>query len=96
VVLPAPFGPIKPAIAPLSTFRDTPSTAVMPPKRLETERTSSKMNRLAGRLGLNACILPTHQLRYRRAVFATWQGYLRAARILMTIGSARGTRKPRT
>jgi hypothetical protein len=68
----------------------------MPPKRLETERTSSKMSRVAGGLGLNACILPTHQLRDRRAVFAAWQGHLRAARILMTIGLARGTRKPRT
>src|SRR3981081_1536830 len=32
VVLPAPFGPIRPWMAPFSTSSDTPSTARTPPK----------------------------------------------------------------
>ena len=33
VVLPAPFGPMRPEICPFSTSNDTPSRATMPPKR---------------------------------------------------------------
>src|SRR6478735_5133165 len=36
VVLPAPFGPIRPYIEPRSTSSDTPSTARTPPKCLWT------------------------------------------------------------
>ena len=32
VVLPAPFGPTKPVIEPLSICKSTPSTALIPPK----------------------------------------------------------------
>src|SRR5438132_13301927 len=35
VVLPAPFGPMRPAIVPSSTPRDTSSSATMPPNRRE-------------------------------------------------------------
>src|SRR4051812_48365656 len=35
VVLPAPFGPIRPAIVPSTTSSDTSSSATMPPKRSE-------------------------------------------------------------
>src|SRR5450432_3562863 len=35
VVLPAPFGPIRPAIVPSATSSDTSSSATMPPKRRE-------------------------------------------------------------
>src|SRR3954469_18704382 len=41
VVLPAPFGPIRPTISHSSTFRLTPSMAVRPPKRMVRSRTSS-------------------------------------------------------
>ena len=41
VVLPAPLGPIRPAICPASTPNDTPSRATMPPKRTDTSDTSS-------------------------------------------------------
>src|SRR5258707_15893609 len=41
VVFPAPFGPIKPMISPWPMDRLTSRTAVRPPKRLVTERTSS-------------------------------------------------------
>src|SRR3954469_17412799 len=36
VVLPAPFGPIRPVIAPSSTARLTSLTAMWPPKRTDT------------------------------------------------------------
>ena len=36
VVLPAPLGPIRPAIWPGKTSKLTPSSATMPPKRTET------------------------------------------------------------
>src|SRR5262249_38752754 len=39
VVLPAPLGPIRPAICPVSTSKETPSRATMPPKRTETSHT---------------------------------------------------------
>src|SRR5918994_6277079 len=42
VVLPAPFGPIRPEIWPSSTENDTPSSATIPPKRRVTSRTSSR------------------------------------------------------
>ena len=51
VVLPAPFGPIRPEIWPSSTSNDTPSSATMPPKRRVTSRTS---RRAIGRTTLNA------------------------------------------
>jgi len=41
VVLPEPFGPINAVIEPSATVRSAPSTAVRPPKRLVTPRTSS-------------------------------------------------------
>ena len=34
VVLPAPFGPIKPQIAPRPTSKETSSSAVTPPNRI--------------------------------------------------------------
>ena len=39
VVLPAPFGPIRPQIWPRATSRETPSSATMPPNRTVTSRT---------------------------------------------------------
>src|SRR4051795_9945071 len=41
VVLPAPFGPMRPAISPSSTVSDSSSSARMPPKRRLTLSTSS-------------------------------------------------------
>ena len=40
VVLPAPFGPIRPSRLPSAMVNDTLSSATMPPKRTETSRTS--------------------------------------------------------
>ncbi len=42
VVLPAPFGPIRPQMSPRRTSKLTPSSATMPPKRTVTPRTLSK------------------------------------------------------
>src|SRR3954447_7392012 len=50
VVLPAPFGPMRPVIEPGSADSDASLTAVMPPKRTVTPVTSSKA--MAGHLGL--------------------------------------------
>jgi hypothetical protein len=36
VVLPDPFGPIRPQISPGATSKETPSSATMPPNRIET------------------------------------------------------------
>src|SRR5438094_7768624 len=47
VVLPAPFGPIRPTISPLSTVRSTRLTAASPPKR----RVSSRVSRRATKSG---------------------------------------------
>src|SRR4051794_29129539 len=41
VVLPAPFGPIRPTMLPGATSNDTPSSATMPPKRTATSCTRS-------------------------------------------------------
>jgi hypothetical protein len=41
VVLPAPFGPIRPTVSPGSTSNETPSSATMPPKRRVTFSTVS-------------------------------------------------------
>ena len=41
VVLPAPLGPIRPVIEPLSTVSETPFTATSPPKRLLTATAAS-------------------------------------------------------
>src|SRR5262245_25081335 len=41
VVLPAPFGPMRPVTAPSDAVRSTPSSAVLPPNRTVTPRTSS-------------------------------------------------------
>ena len=41
VVLPAPFGPISPQMAPLATSKLTSSSAVTPPKRIVTPSTAS-------------------------------------------------------
>src|SRR6476646_6172768 len=43
VVLPAPFGPIRPRISPVLMWKDTPSRAVTPPKRSVTSSTSSSL-----------------------------------------------------
>ena len=42
VVLPAPFGPIRPRIAPLCMSNDTRSSAMMPPNTTLTSRTASR------------------------------------------------------
>src|SRR5512139_3291397 len=39
VVLPAPFGPIRPTMRPASTSKETLSSATMPPKRTPTPST---------------------------------------------------------
>src|SRR3954463_6516058 len=41
VLLPEPFGPIRPRISPWSTLNDTLLTAVKPPKRLTSPSTTS-------------------------------------------------------
>src|SRR5262245_15234204 len=41
VVLPAPFGPIRPTMRPGATPKETPSSATMPPKRTRTSCTRS-------------------------------------------------------
>src|SRR5580704_10203087 len=41
VVFPAPFGPIRPTIAPGSSVNETPSIAASPPKRTETPSATS-------------------------------------------------------
>src|SRR3546814_11586052 len=41
VVLPAPFGPMRPAIAPRRTPNETPSSATIPPNVTRTPPTSS-------------------------------------------------------
>src|SRR5271167_4787209 len=38
VVLPAPFGPMRPTISASFTSKETPSSAVMPPNRTRTSR----------------------------------------------------------
>src|SRR5262249_59394819 len=57
VVLPAPFGPIRPVIEPRATSRLAPSSACKPPKRFSTERTvssgSATRDRDAGRSHLD-------------------------------------------
>src|SRR5690349_7611585 len=45
VLLPEPFGPIRPRISPLSTLKDTSLTAVNPPKRLINPLTTSTAER---------------------------------------------------
>src|SRR6266545_7463294 len=45
VVLPAPFGPSTPTISPGFTAMSTESSAVMPPKLIETSRVSSSGSR---------------------------------------------------
>src|SRR5438093_849874 len=44
VVLPAPFGPIRPVTMPSSTSRSTPWSACTPPNRTSTSATSSSAN----------------------------------------------------
>src|SRR5215475_3390795 len=51
VVLPAPLGPMRPAISPRATESDTPSTALIPPKCLDTEWASSMPTLTARRDG---------------------------------------------
>jgi hypothetical protein len=41
VVLPAPFGPIRPTIWPDCTSKETPSSATIPPNRTVRSRTDS-------------------------------------------------------
>ena len=50
VVLPAPFGPIRPEICPDSTSNETPSRATMPPKRNVISRTDSNVATASGSL----------------------------------------------
>src|SRR3954451_2488722 len=45
VVLPAPLGPIRPQICRSSTSKETPATAVTPPKRMTMSWTSSRAMR---------------------------------------------------
>ncbi len=47
VLLPEPFGPIRPRISPLSTLNDTLLTAVKPPKRFTSPFTTSTVDYLA-------------------------------------------------
>src|SRR6266404_3762845 len=54
VVLPAPFGPIRPTISPVSTVRLRLLTAARPPKRFDRSRTSSRGMRQATGLGVGA------------------------------------------
>jgi hypothetical protein len=55
VVLPAPFGPTKPNIWPGATEKDTPSSAVMSPKRRVRPESSSTLSVVAsGRPGKGA------------------------------------------
>src|SRR5215467_14509266 len=51
VVLPAPFGPIRPQISPACTAHETPSSARTPPKRTETfsTRSNAACTRLSSR-----------------------------------------------
>ena len=51
VVLPAPFGPIRPTISPVSTMRLRLLTAARPPKRFDRSRASSSGMRQATGLG---------------------------------------------
>ena len=44
VVLPAPFGPIRPQMLRSPTVKETPPTAVTPPNRITTSLTSSSAN----------------------------------------------------
>jgi hypothetical protein len=46
VVLPEPFGPISPRISPSRTSKETPLSAVNPPKRLVTPATLSMSARV--------------------------------------------------
>src|SRR5258708_2465606 len=54
VLLPEPFGPIRPRISPSASWKDTPSTAVTPPKVLvsfETSKNTSGRESVALREG---------------------------------------------
>ena len=51
VVLPAPFGPIRPWIEPRFTFSDTPFTATNPRNSLATSRVSRMRSSGIGRSG---------------------------------------------
>jgi hypothetical protein len=42
VVLPAPFGPIRPQIAPRATSKETSRSAVTPPNRIVTPSTTNR------------------------------------------------------
>src|SRR5690606_24816058 len=59
VVLPAPFGPIKPRISPLWMVKDTSSRATTPPKRSVAWSTSSKGTRGAAAAASAAWGWPT-------------------------------------
>ena len=52
VVLPAPFGPMRPMSPPGGTVKEIPSTAVTPPKR--TVRSSGRQHLWPGRDGTAA------------------------------------------
>ena len=54
VVLPAPFGPIRPQIAPRGTSKETSSSAVTPPNRIVSPWTASRAERLEVRIVIRA------------------------------------------
>src|SRR5665811_1307206 len=56
VVLPAPFGPITPAIEPFGMEIETESTATSPPNRRVTLRVSRIAGTLPGRAAGSACV----------------------------------------
>src|SRR5438552_10442557 len=51
VLLPEPFGPMRPTRSPGRTRKSTPSSAVKPPKRLVTPRTSRRGSLIVGDSG---------------------------------------------
>src|SRR5262245_11373266 len=80
VLLPEPFGPIRPRISPRSTLNDTSLTAVNPPKRLTNPLTTSTSGRpflaiamLLGRVG-GACREWQHGLALRQALRPDHEG----------------------
>ena len=54
VVLPAPFGPIRPQIAPRATSKDTSSSAVTPPNRIVSPVDRQQGGRLEVRIVIRA------------------------------------------
>src|SRR5256885_12499763 len=61
VVLPAPFGPIRPTISHSLTARFSPSTAVRPPNRIVMSLTSSTDIATCQCGGGGVCVLVVHR-----------------------------------